>query len=413
MNDTTMSGPTRRDQDTGAAAAAGQAPASAGESAETARPDESRRDPDRTGRDLEAWLAGLLEVGAKPEVTSVHVPESNGMSSETVLVDASWRGPGGRENHELVVRIAPDTTAVPVFPNYDLDEQFRTMATVAELTDVPVPELYWSEPDPAPLGAPFFVMGRVDGDVPPDVLPYNFGDSWLSEATPEQLARIERSSVEVLCQLHSIDNASEAFSHLPAAAPDPERRSALRRHVAELRAYYEWVCSDGHRSPLIETCFDWLEDNWPEDEGEARLSWGDARIGNIMYRDHRPVAVLDWEMATIAPREVDLGWMIFLHRFFEDIAATFELPGMPDFLRRDTLVSLYEELSGHTVRDMDFYTLYAALRHAVIMSQVQRRAIAFGTAEMPEDVDDLIMHRVTLQQMLEGSYWERVLTPAR
>jgi hypothetical protein len=43
------------------------------------------------------------------------------------------------------------------------------------------------------------------------------------------------------------------------------------------------------------------------------------------------------------------------------------------------------------------------------MSQVQRRAIKFGQAETPEDIDDLIMHRATLEQMLEGTYWERVL----
>ena len=43
------------------------------------------------------------------------------------------------------------------------------------------------------------------------------------------------------------------------------------------------------------------------------LNWGDARVGNILYRDFAPIAVLDWEMATVGPREVDLAWMIFLH----------------------------------------------------------------------------------------------------
>ena len=96
----------------------------------------------------------------------------------------------------------------------------------------------------------------------------------------------------------------------------------------------------------------------------------------------------------------------------KDIVEMLELPGMPHFLRRDEVEALYAELSGHTPRDMDFYTVYAALRHAVVMSQVQRRAIAFGEAEMPEDVDDLIMHRQTLEEMLEGEYWERVLRSA-
>ena len=65
--------------------------------------------------------------------------------------------------------------------------------------------------------------------------------------------------------------------------------------------------------------------------------------------------------------------------------------------------------SGHAPADMEFHLVYAALRHAVIMSQVQRRTIAFGDAEMPDDVDELIMHRDTLAEMLDGTYWDRVL----
>ena len=82
---------------------------------------------------------------------------------------------------------------------------------------------------------------------------------------------------------------------------------------------------------------------------------------------------------------------------------------MPHFLRRDRVTEAYGQTSGHEPRDLDFYTMYAAMRHGIIMSQVQRRAIAFGEAEMPDDIDDLIMHRATLEQMLTGDYWPRVL----
>ena len=55
----------------------------------------------------------------------------------------------------------------------------------------------------------------------------------------------------------------------------------------------------------------------------------------MLYRDFEPVAVLDWEMATVGPGEVDLAWMIFLHAFFDDMAATFGLPGMTTSCQRD------------------------------------------------------------------------------
>jgi hypothetical protein len=70
---------------------------------------------------------------------------------------------------------------------------------------------------------------------------------------------------------------------------------------------------------------------------------------------------------------------------------------------------MYAERSGYAPRDMDFYTMYAALRYGVVAGQVQRRAIRFGEAEMPEDVDDLIMNRQGLEEMMAGTYWSRVL----
>ena len=80
------------------------------------------------------------------------------------------------------------------------------------------------------------------------------------------------------------------------------------------------------------------------------LNWGDARIGNMLYRDFEPAAVLDWEMATVGPREVDVAWMIFLDTFFDDLAERFEMPALAGFMDRDDIVREYERLTGHTVR---------------------------------------------------------------
>jgi aminoglycoside phosphotransferase (APT) family kinase protein len=365
------------------------------------RPTTSTRSTEELRGRLEGWLAGVLPAGASPEVSAVAVPTSTGMSSETLLFEAAWDDGGTPKKESLVARMAPDPGAVPVFPVYDMGRQFETIRLVGELSDVPVPRVRWCEPDGAGLGAPFFVMDRVEGEVPPDVMPYNFGDSWLFHASPEQQRRLQDASIDVLVRLHAIPEAERTFGFL---APDHAGDTAMRRAVAEQRAYYEWV-AEGVPSPLIEQTFTWLDDHWPADDGRTVLSWGDSRIGNMMYRNFEPVAVFDWEMACLTPPEVDLAWMVFLHRFFEDIAADAGLPGMPHFMRRDDAVATYEELSGYTPRDMDFYCVYAGLRHAIVMSRVRRRSIHFGEAEMPDDIDDLIMHRQALEAMLAGTYW--------
>ena len=363
------------------------------------RPTTSTRDYDQLRVQLEAWLQERVP-GAT--VSELIVPESNGMSSETVLFDLTV--PGEDEPRGLVARIAPDPAADPVFQTYDMERQFRTMQMVAEHTEVPVPTVLWLEEGTDVIGVPFFVMERVTGIVPPDVLPYTFGDNWFYDADLADQQRLERTAVEALAALHQLTAAG------PAAflAGSDDDGSPLRRHVREQRAYYDWVAADGVRSPLIERGFEWLEDHWPGNEDDAVFSWGDARVGNMMFEDFEPVAVLDWEMASVGPREIDLGWMIYIHRFFQDLVEDLGMPGMPHILRRDTVAGLYESLTGYEPRDLDFYTAYAALRHGIVMFRITRRSIRFGEAEMPEDPDHAILHHAHLARMLDGVYWGEV-----
>ncbi|WP_328684593.1 phosphotransferase family protein [Streptomyces sp. NBC_00343] len=358
------------------------------------RPRTTTRDPEELAQRLSAWLDGRLP-GAK--AVDVRVPASNGMSSETLLFDIEHPEPPLRA---CALRLAADPAAYTVFPVYDIPRQFRTMRLVADRTDLPVPEVRWLEEDPGPLGAPFFVMERAEGRVPPDVMPYTYEGNWLHAATDAERERLEVASVALIARLHDQVPLSEAeFLMLPGDG------DALHRHVASQRAYYAWVVDGLARSPLIESAFDRLMELWPADPGEPVLNWGDARIGNVVYDGFDPVAVLDWEMAAPAPREVDLGWTVYLHRFFQDLTVAFGQPGLPEFFRRDRVEARYAELTGHTPRDMDFYTLYAALRHAIVMLRIAYRQVHFGEVTVPADPDTLILHHDSLRAMVQGSYW--------
>ncbi len=360
----------------------------------------STRDAEATAPQLAAWLRRVLREGAEPEVVAVTVPEANGMSSETLLFDATWLDEDGeRQLFELVARVAPDVSDVPVFPTYDLELQFRVMRLVAEHTDVPVPQVRWLELDPGAIGAPFFVMDRVAGRVPPDVMPYPMG-SWLSEADPADQRGLQDAAVAVVAGIHGIDvdAVDAAFLELDTPGATP-----LRRHLANQRAYYDWM-RDGRTYPVIEEAFTWLEEHWPADEGQTVISWGDGRIGNIMFDEFEPVAVLDWEMAALGTRGIDVGWMIFIHDFFQDICRVFELEGMPGFMRREDVAAVYTEVSGVALPDLAWYEVYAALRHAIVMARVHQRSVHFGEAEAPDDPDEAVMHRDLLRLMLAGEH---------
>ncbi len=364
----------------------------------------SARDHDAIRAALATWLSSHVgcDGDADVEITAFEAPAANGMSSETILFDADWNEDGERSSHRLVMRLAPDEASFPVFPTYDLTKQFETMRLVAEHTSVPVPEVLWNEPDSDVMGAPFFVMRRVDGDVPPDIMPYTFGDSWVSHATDEQLQRLTDTTLAAIAELHGVPDPATVFALL--TKPGKSHESPLRRHVNESRAWLDWAVGD-ERSPLLDRCFDWLEEHWPEDEPAATLSWGDARIGNVMYADFRPVAVLDWEMAGLGPAELDVAWFIFLHRFFDDLAVQFGMEGMPRFIHRPAVEAAYTELTGYVLRHMDWFLMYAATRHGIVFTRTSRRSAHFGDAPMPDDPDDAIMHRPALEAMLDGTYW--------
>ena len=352
-----------------------------------------RRDLGELGDALQRWARA--QVAPDAVVTNAASP-GNGLSSETVLFEMTANG----EHERYAARLAPTADVYPVFAEYDIEKQAKCMRLVRAQTDVPAPEVRWLELDEQWLGTQFLVMRRIEGDAPPDVPPYVFL-GFVHDATPAERAAMQRRTLDVLARLHTISAKSADLSFLAR----PERgATALEQQLGHERWYYEWAREDV-RYPLIERTFEWLETHWP-DSGDAVLNWGDARVGNMLYRDFAPVAVLDWEMATVGPREVDLAWMIFLHRFFNDLAARFEMPMMNDFLERDATIAEYEELSGHTVRSLEWFEVFAALRFAIVSVRTTARGIAYGTQEKPDDVDDVIMFRGLMEQMLAGTYWD-------
>ena len=358
-------------------------------------------DPARSSRDhadlqarLTDWLQATTGDGGAT-VGDLSVPEGSGMSSETILFDGTWDG----ATQPLVARLAPTAEDTPVFRSYDLEMQFRILRLVGSESSVPVPTARWLELSSDPIGSPFFVMDRVEGRVPRDIPPYLF-EGWLLDADPSDQEALQRASVGILADLHGIDPSGHDTAFLEIDAPGD---TALRRHFNDQLAYYEWVRGD-RRHPIVEDGLAWLEANWP-DEGPTVLTWGDARIGNVMYASDGfdPVAVFDWEMAAMGPAELDLGWMCFLHSFFQNIAEVLEVPGMPDFMRADDVAAMYTERSGRPVRDLRWFEIYTAVRHAIIMSRITDRMISFGDRDgWPDDIDEPIPHRDLLRSMLDA-----------
>jgi aminoglycoside phosphotransferase (APT) family kinase protein len=325
--------------------------------------------------------------------------DSNGMSSETIILTARWREDGQEKVQKFVARVAPTAEDIQVFPTYRLDHQFDVIRTVGELTDVPVPRVRWLEPTGDVLGTPFFLMDYVDGEVPPDVMPYTFGNNWFADAPAERQRELQDATVGVLATLHSIPNAAKTFAYLSEVQ---QGDTALRAQLNWLRSWYDFAVPDIGRSPLLERSFVWLEDNWPAEvaAGEPVLLWGDSRVGNVLYRDFQPVAVLDWEMVTLGPREIDVAWMIFAHMVFQELTGLAGLPGLPGVMRESDVRATYQRLTGVEVGDLQWFYVYCGVIWALVFMRTGARRVHFGETERPEDVESLFYHAGLMKRFI-------------
>ena len=302
-----------------------------------------------------AWLA--RQVGAAVEITQWDAPEGAGHSNETVLVEALT---AQKTPLSLVVRVEAPPPAV--FSRYDLGLQCTCMRRIAEHSDVPVPRVRWLEPDKSVFGRPFYVMDRIDGLVPTDRLPYTLS-GWLFEATPEQQRSLFDASIDVLATLHTIDWRKAGLEVLDR----PEHgKTGLEQQLGWWMSFAQWVCA-GRPQPTIDGAISWLRDHVPVRTGATALNWGDARLSNLMYRDFRPVAVLDWEMAMLGPVEVDVGYFLYFQKFFSEGLGVPDLPGFP---ARDEAILGYERRAGRKLDDLHFYEVFAGWRNATVMLRI-------------------------------------------
>jgi aminoglycoside phosphotransferase (APT) family kinase protein len=339
-----------------------------------------KRDPDVTARTLEEWLARRIpatEVG----VTEMTIPKA-GFSNETILGHARWGGPGAPGELDFVLRIEP--TSHQLFVTPDALRQAQCMRALAG--HVPVPRVWLAEADPSVLGAPFFLMTRVDGRVPSDV-PSWHKRGWTASLDAAEAARLHENALAALVALHSVDTRDPAFAFLEPAGEG----TALQRLVADIRRFYEW-CEPVRRygADVIDAAMTYVIDAMPADE-RSSIVWGDARVGNIMFGDDLAVvALLDWEGATLGPPEVDIAWWVMFDEFLCEAQGLTRLAGVPD---RSGTLARYEELRGEPLRAIGYYEVLAGLQFALINSRLADLLIR--VAGLPESVAGEYVTRVT------------------
>jgi aminoglycoside phosphotransferase (APT) family kinase protein len=316
-----------------------------------------QRDPEITRDLLTQWLSQHLP-GVR--IPLLETPTTSGFSSETLIFDAAWED----RREAFVARVAP--IGFQIFPEPRFAQQYRLMRLLDERTDIPVPPIRWYEPSDEPLGASFFVMGRIEGDVPTDMPPYH-QDGWVTEVPPAERAAMWWSTLEIMGRLHSLDAADFGFV---------DQRSYGPAGVEQRLGYYEHYLTWAYPGPqpTAEQALKWLRAHRPAEPEPIAVLWGDSRIGNVIFQNGVPKAVLDWETATLGAPEEDLAWFCYLDRHHCEGIGVPRLTGFPSY---EETHARYAELLGRPMRNMFYYEVLSAFKFAVIMARIGQAFIDF------------------------------------
>jgi aminoglycoside phosphotransferase (APT) family kinase protein len=265
-------------------------------------------------------------------------------------------------DRELVLRRPPFGARVETA--HDMGREFRILSALRPVfAKVPRPLLYCE--DRNVLGAPFYVMERVEGAILRAPVP-------AGEAPPaEQVSELAGSFVDTLVELHGVDVEAAGLGGLG----HPE--GYVRRQVEGWAGRYRRAAT--HEIPAMDRVATWLDDNAPVERGVA-LIHNDYKYDNLVLDpdDWSVVrAVLDWEMATVGDPWMDLGTSLGywvdpddpepLHQL--NLSPT-ALPGNPT---RVELVQRYAERRGEDPGPVVFYYAYGLFKLAVIIQQIYAR----------------------------------------
>ena len=216
---------------------------------------------------------------------------------------------------------------------------------------VTVPEPLLLCEDTSIIGAPFFIMRRVDGIAAGFRVVKSDTIGGGREAAVHALGR-------ELARIHAI---TTPLPFLTAHPPIP----AMLRFVADMRGHLN---QQRRPRPVIEWGLRYLERHAPP-ASDIVLCHHDFRTGNLMLTEHGVGGVLDWEFAGYSDRHEDLGW--FTAKCWR-FGSQHEAGGIGS---RAAFYAGYEAESGIQIKDAQvrLWEIAATIRWAVIaISQAER-----------------------------------------
>ena len=252
---------------------------------------------------------------------------------------------------------------------HDMGREHRIISALAD-TPVPVAPALGFTDDLSVNGAPFYVMGFVDGVVVRD------RPTAEKELTPDARGLLAVSVVDTMAAIHAVDLDDVGLADLG------RHESYIARQLK--RWYGQWSSSKTRELPAVDQVHDALQARIPE-QGPATIVHGDYRLDNCMVGSEGSVrAVFDWEICTLGDPLADVGLLQVYWTGPNDqpsawVSPATTAPGFPD---RAALLDRYAEVSGRDLTDIDYYVAFAFWKLACILEGVYARYVGGALGDL-------------------------------
>lgn len=272
---------------------------------------------------------------------------------------------------------------------HDMAREHRIIAALAD-SSVPVAVALGLCEDRSVNGAPFYIMGFVDGVVLNDA------------ATAAELPLVERRQLglnmaDVLVALHGIDPDAVGLGSLGRKEAYLERQ--LKRWTKQ------WEAAKTHEVAEMDAARTLLAERMPEQLGAA-IVHGDYRLGNMLTGDGRIRAVLDWELCTLGDPLADVGFLMNDWVQPGEVENTIAPTSAGGFPTREEMLARYAAGTGRDLSAIGYYRAFQHWRLAAIGQGVYKRYLV-GAMGKDRDFDldkhrDSVTHRASAAlQLLE------------
>jgi aminoglycoside phosphotransferase (APT) family kinase protein len=249
-----------------------------------------------------------------------------------------------------------------------VDREYRVIDALGR-EGFPVAEALGLCLDEEVIGTAFYVMAMVEGRI--------FWEPTFPEVAREQRPAYFDAMNATIAALHDIDPDAAGLADYGRPG------NYFERQIGRWSKQYLGDAEAG-RVAAMDRLVEWLPQNVPPGEAQARVIHGDFRCDNMIFHavEPRVIAVLDWELSTLGEPLADFSYHLMMYRMPAELfsgLAGLDLAAL-NIPSQDEYVASYCRRTGReSLPNLDFYVAFNMFRLAAILHGIKGR-LARGTA---------------------------------